>query len=370
MKRVIRDLKRTACCRECAGIPFLLLTMSLICVLFFSCKENIVSPDEVRPVKVSKVRPYSVVELNYTGVVTPKELVNLAFRMGGPLIGVDVVEGTKVNKGDIIARIDLADYSLDMEAKKATYITASQQMERAARLLERNALSKQDYESMRASYENARATYENSLAILEQTTLKAPFSGFIQEKYVENYQEVTPGQKIVCLINPNKLQMQATLPDRALSYITSNPRVYVEFEAYKGERFEAAITEYVQSSPNGSGIPVFVEITDPSFNLDRYRVAIGFSCTIGIQVDIDSNASLMLVPLTAVVQTSQGNNAVFLYVPQEGIVRQRIIEVGEVVNRSYMVVKKGVSANDLVVSAGALRLKDGERVRIFDVNEE
>lgn len=333
--------------------------------LFISCNRNSAPVEVIRPVKVAEVQPYNVMEFSYTGVVTPKELVNLAFRMGGPLTDLNVVEGANIKKGDVVAQMDPSDYRLDMEAKRATFITATQQMERAGRLIERNAISKQDYETITAQYENAKAAFENALSILEQTTLRAPFDGFVQQKYVENYQEVTSGQKIICLINPTALQMQATLPDRALSYITSDPEISVEFDAYKGKRFEAKITEYVQSSPDGSGVPIYVEISDPAFNLGKYRVAIGFSCTIHMAVEINGRSPSLLVPLSSVVVTEKGEKAVYLYLPETEAVEFKIIEGGEVVKKSYMVVTQGLSAGDKVVTAGAVRLKNGQRVRLL-----
>lgn len=341
------------------------MAILLIGCMLASCKEGSIESKVIRPVKVAEVQPYNVMEFSYTGVVTPKELVNLAFRMGGPLIDLKVVEGAEIKKGDVVAQMDPSDYRLDMEAKRATFITATQQKERAGRLLGRNAISRQDYETITAQYENARAAYENSLSILEQTTLRAPFDGFVQQKYVENYQEVTPGQKIICLINPTELQMQATLPDRALSYINSNPKISVEFDTYKGKRFAARITEYVQSSPDGSGVPIYVEISDPAFNLNEYKVAIGFSCNIHLSVDINGSNPSLIVPLSSVVVTGSGEKAVYLYLPDQGVVEKRIIEGGEVVNKSYMVITQGLSVGDIVVSAGAARLKEGERVKLL-----
>lgn len=368
---------------------FAFYVLAVVPIAFVSCHNSARPPGHVRPVKVEAAGTYGVARESYSGVVAPKEFVNLAFRMGGPLVAVNVVEGQSVKAGETIAGLDPADYRLDMEAKRAAFLTAGQQMERAGRLLERNAVSKQDYESLAAQYENARAAYENSRSILEQTTLRAPFDGFIQERYVENYQEVTPGQKIVCLVNPNKLQIQATLPDRALSYITSSPTLWVEFDAYRGVRFSGAITEYVQSSPDGSGVPIFVEVTDPRFNLRDYRVAIGFSCRVELAVDLAKirnsdkagasdgpNVGSVdgptvggpdaVVPLSGVVQMADGNKYVFIYDTISGRVRQQRISGGEIVERSYMVVTRGVAPGDLVVSAGAARLADGERVTLLE----
>ena len=119
---------------------------------------------------------------------------------------------------------------------------------------------------------NAKAAFEYAQNQLEQTKLRAPFDGFIQKKYVENYQKVQAGQGIVCLINPNKLQIQYTMPETNITYFSTPYQIYVEFDNYKGIRFKAKVKEYVEASPDGSGVPVFLYIDDPEFNLNKYKV--------------------------------------------------------------------------------------------------
>ena len=58
---------------------------------------------------------------------------------------------------------------------------------------------------------------------------------------------------IVCLINPNKLQIQYTMPETNITYFSTPYQIYVEFDNYKGIRFKAKVKEYVEASPDGSG---------------------------------------------------------------------------------------------------------------------
>lgn len=344
-----------------------LLVLTLAAAAFFSCKRQTLKENIIRPVKISEVRSFGVTTNIYSGIVSPDQFSNLAFKMSGPLISVNVVEGQRVKKGDIIARIDPSDYQIDFDAKRASYLTAESQMQRARKLLAKNAISKQEFESTSASFENARAAYENSKKTLTETTLKAPFDGFIQEKYVENYQEVRTGDRIVCLINPDKLQMQATLPETALSYITHNPEIYVEFDSYKGKKFKAQIKEYVQSSPDGSGIPIYVSITDPAFNLSKYKVAVGFSCTIELVVKDIEALGWTFVPLSAIVETpDSAEKSVFIYNFDTKTVSQRIVKDAGIVNKTAIVITEGLQVGEFVVSAGATRVIEGQRVKLLN----
>ena len=280
-----------------------------------SCSQPPVKEQGPRPVKLTEVTSLNLVEKSFSGVVSPDQFSDLAFKMSGPLISLNVDEGQKVRTGQVVAEIDPQDFKWEYEAKKASFQTAEAQLQRAKKLLSKQAISKQEYETTEASYSNAKAAFEYAQNQLEQTKLRAPFDGFIQKKYVENYQKVQAGQGIVCLINPNKLQIQYTMPETNITYFSTPYQIYVEFDNYKGIRFKAKVKEYVEASPDGSGVPVFLYIDDPEFNLNKYKVAVGFSCRVVLHIESASfNEGAVLAPLSAIVASEENNDKfVFVY---------------------------------------------------------
>ena len=203
---------------------------------------------------------------------------------------------------------------------------------------------------------------------MEQTKLRAPFDGFIQKKYVENYQKVQMGQGIVCLINPNKLQVQFTMPETNITYFSTPYTIYVEFDNYKGVRFKAKVKEYVEASPDGSGVPVFLYIDDPEFNLEKYKIAVGFSCRVILNIESQSfNEGAVLIPLSAVVadEVNSDNKFVFVYNPQTQKVERRKITEKELVGKDGVVVTEGLKAGEQIVTAGVTRLVEGQQVKVL-----
>ncbi|WP_293707190.1 efflux RND transporter periplasmic adaptor subunit [uncultured Parabacteroides sp.] len=321
-----------------------------------------------RPVKLTEVVSLNVVEKSFSGVVSPDQFSDLAFKMSGPLISLNVEEGQKVRTGQIVAEMDPQDFKWDFEAKKASFQTAQAQLQRAERLLAKQAISQQEYETTKASYSNAQAAFENSQNTLEQTKLRAPFDGFIQKKYVENYQKVQMGQGIVCLINPNKLQIQFTMPETNITYFSTPYTIYVEFDNYKGLRFKAKVKEYVEASPDGSGVPVFLYIDDPAFDLNKYKVAVGFSCRVVLNIESQSfNEGAVLIPLSAIVadEANSSDKFVFVFNPQTQQVERRKITVRELVGKDNVIILQGLKAGERVVTAGATRLVDGQQVKVL-----
>ena len=326
-----------------------------------SCSQPPVKEQGPRPVKLAEVTSLNLVEKSFSGVVSPDQFSDLAFKMSGPLISLKVDEGQKVRTGQVVAEIDPQDFKWEYEAKKASFQTAEAQLQRAKKLLSKQAISKQEYETTEASYSNAKAAFEYAQNQLEQTKLRAPFDGFIQKKYVENYQKVQAGQGIVCLINPNKLQIQYTMPETNITYFSTPYQIYVEFDNYKGIRFKAKVKEYVEASPD------FLYIDDPEFNLNKYKVAVGFSCRVVLHIESASfNEGAVLAPLSAIVASEENNDKfVFVYNAQSQKVERRQIEESGLVGKDNVIITKGLKAGDLVVSAGATRLVEGQQVKVL-----
>lgn len=345
------------------------LKLSLILglsALFAACGSTPREQAQLRPVKIARAEALGKTDKSFSGVVMPDQYSDLAFKVGGPLVKLDVEEGQRVRKGQIVAEVDPLDYRLQYEAKRSSYLTAKSQLERAEKLLAKDAISRQDHESMQANYDNAKAAFENAESQLAETKLKAPFDGFIQKKYVENYQKVQPGTSIVCLVDPNLLKIRFTMPESNLEYFLSDPELFVEFESYKGVHFRAKVKEYVQASNDGSGIPVFLQIADPRFNLRDYNVAVGFTCRVLLRhVNPGMNGSCVVPIASVVAVTGSEDPHLFVFDAVDSTVHLRRVKSDGVTGRGDVIVKEGLEADEQIVVAGSTRLVEGQKVKVL-----
>ncbi|MBD9178622.1 MAG: efflux RND transporter periplasmic adaptor subunit [Odoribacter splanchnicus] len=320
----------------------------------------------VRPVRVVKVESLGAVKKIYTGVVQAEEYSKLAFKVSGPLIAMNVEAGQKVEKGTVVAVVDPLDYNLQYEANKAAYITAKSQMERNKKLLAMQAISKQDYEIAEANFIKAKSAYETSQNTLGDTKLKAPFSGFVEEKYVENYQKVQPGESIIKLVNPDKLEVAFILPETDVRLTRVPMNVRVEFDTYKGTWFTAVVKEFVDASPDGSGIPVKLKITDPRFSRDIYNIYPGFSCKVVLSIEHDV-ADNYIVPLSAVFKDLKTNQvSVWLYEAATNTVKRQKVETEELLGTDSVMIKSGLKDDDMIVVAGVSYITEGQKVKVLN----
>ena len=320
----------------------------------------------VRPVRVVKVESLGAVKKIYTGVVQAEEYSKLAFKVSGPLIAMNVEAGQKVEKGTVVAVVDPLDYNLQYEANKAAYITAKSQMERNKKLLAMQAISKQDYEIAEANFIKAKSAYETSQNTLGDTKLKAPFSGFVEEKYVENYQKVQPGESIIKLVNPDKLEVAFILPETDVRLTRVPMNVRVEFDTYKGTWFTAVVKEFVDASPDGSGIPVKLKITDPRFSRDIYNIYPGFSCKVVLSIEHDVAGSY-IVPLSAVFKDLKTDQvSVWLYEAATNTVKRQKVETEELLGTDSVMIKSGLKDDDMIVVAGVSYITEGQKVKVLN----
>lgn len=343
-----------------------LIVISGICVMVgISCGGKKGNYQEIaRPVRVIKVENLGAMEKMYTGVVEAEEYSKLAFKVSGPLIEMNVNAGQKVKKGTVIAAVDPLDYNLQFEANKAEYLTARSQMERNKKLLAMQAISKQDYEIAEANFVKAQSAYETSQNTLADTRLRAPFDGFVEEKYVENYQKVQPGESIIKLVNPDKLEVNFILPETNVRLTREKMQVSVEFDTYKGKWFKAKVKEFVDASPDGSGIPVRLAIVDSAFNRDHYNVYPGFSCKVILSIDNTSGEGYT-VPLSAVFKDLKTNEtSVWLYNSSDETVKRQEVVAEQLFGTDNVMITSGLKADDVIVIAGVNYITDSQKVSV------
>lgn len=345
-----------------------LIVVSGICAMIgISCGGKKESYQEIaRPVRVVKVESLGAMQKMYTGVVSAEEYSKLAFKVSGPLIEMNVDAGQKVKKGTVIAAVDPLDYNLQFEANRAAYITAKSQLDRNKKLLEMQAISKQEYEIAEANFVKAKSAYETSQNTLADTKLKAPFDGFVEQKYVENYQKVQPGESIIKLVNPDKLEVSFILPETNVRLTREAMQVAVEFDTYKGKWFKAKVKEFVDASPDGSGIPVRLAIVDTAFRRDIYNIYPGFSCKVMLSID-NTNKDGYSVPLSALFKDLKTDEtSVWLYNEADGTVRRQPVGTEQLFGTDKVQIISGLKADDVIVVAGVNYITDGQKVAVVN----
>ena len=343
------------------GKQLFLLLSSLLC--FVGCGGHTRQSAEPRPVKVESVEAVDFIERDFAGMATADDAVNLAFKIAGQIAGVDVSKGDYVKRGQILARLDPRDVELQVAADRAQYERARSQFERTKRLLEHEAVSRQEYESAESAMVQARSTFENTSDLLSETTLRAPYAGVIERTYVDTYQRVTAGQTILRLVNPISTTVEFTMPERSMALLSDSlTRFSVRFDNYPDVRFAARLHTYAKTSSDASGFPVSLKIDKAA--IVPYNISPGMTCQVTIS-SADPHSADVAVPLTAIYAPAEGGEYVGVVTEQNSVERRSVV-LGEIFGRDRVVVESGLKVGEKVVVAGVYRLREGEKVKIIN----
>ncbi|MFI3316549.1 MAG: efflux RND transporter periplasmic adaptor subunit [Rikenellaceae bacterium] len=330
--------------------------------LLFGCGRTTTKSVVVRPVKSVIAQSAEYIDKDFVGMASADNAVNLAFKVSGQILDIPVSTGQSVAKGALLAELDPRDFQLTVAADLSAFEQASSRLARTKRLLEREAVSRQEYEESLSAYTRAESTYENSKEILDQTSLRAPFAAVVERVDVDTYERIQSGQTIMRIVQPLSSSVEFTIPESSLQSIAQpTTQFYVTFDNYRDVRFSATLKEYAVTTSQSSGFPVKLTIENPSPEL--YAIAPGFSCVVTVKSE-DPNRGAISLPLSAIYAPASGGTYVWI-VDAQDCVKRRKVELGELYSTDRVVVKHGVESGERVVVAGVYQLEEGAKVKLI-----
>ncbi|MEL7198679.1 MAG: efflux RND transporter periplasmic adaptor subunit [Pseudomonadota bacterium] len=325
--------------------------------------QDEVSPQPAKPVKLQMVQKATTQQSNnLPAVVRSVRTTDLAFQVGGQIVEWNAIDGTEFKRGQVIARLDARSFQAAVDQAEAQYNNANSEYERAARLIEQDAISRSILESRDAQRQIAKASLDTARKNLSDTVLRAPFSGFIGRSNVEQFQNVAP-QQAVLVLQSQAVEAIVNVPG---SFVLNSNRVryyntFVELDAAPGRRFEAVFREATAQAD--SSTQTFEGHF--SFNAPADLVVLnGMTATLFFEtelIDEDPSSDGASVPLAAIM--AEGDQR-FVWVVQgpERVIARRNVTVAEGIGKS-LVVTDGLEAGETIVAAGGAYLEAGDRVR-------
>jgi membrane fusion protein, multidrug efflux system len=231
-------------------------------------------------------------------------------------------------------------------------------LQRDEKQLAAHGVAQATVDSDAANLKVARAQVAAQQAVMAEKVVRAPFDGKLGVRQVDVGQYLAPGTPIVTLQQLDPMFVDFYLPQQALGRIAVGQKVEVTADAYPGRTFEGTV-----SSLNSK--------VDPSSRMLQVRASIpnadgallpGMYLT--VSVASGPPQSLVTIPLSAVAFNPYGS---LVYVVHEEdsktVVKEQFVTTGA--SRGDQVsILKGVGADDVVVTAGQLKLHNGSAVKI------
>jgi RND family efflux transporter MFP subunit len=321
-----------------------------------------------RPAKIFQVQDGGQAEYrSFPAEVEANGNSLLAFRVGGQIAEVLVKGGEDVTEGDLLARLDPADFLLEVEDKTSRYTLAESQFERAKKLAEKNLVARSDYDVAAAMLGVARAALSVAKANYEYTFLRAPFSGIIAKVAIETFENVSARQSVLLLQTRDQVDISVQIPENVISRVKEGTgyQPTVIFDTHPHESYVASIKEW-DSQPDASTRTYKVVFTMRS--PEKFRVLPGMSATLRIDMTMvtEVDSERYMLPIGAVIPSvgtplASENRSIWKVDSTTGRVHLAEVTVGEI-RRDSIEVLSGVEAGDEIVAVGAHYLEEGMRV--------
>jgi membrane fusion protein (multidrug efflux system) len=299
--------------------------------------------------------------LELQGSVQTKQNLVIYPEMGGILNRVYVKEGQRVSKGQLLASIDdgglrqqVAQLQIQADLAKTTF-------ERQERLWNQKIGSEIQYLQAKSSYEAQQKAVSQLKSQLEKSSVRAPFSGVIDDVISEQGSVVSPGQsQLMRIVNLRDMYIETDVPESYISSVSKNKDVLVEFPVL-GKTMNAKIRQ-TGNFINPANRTFKIEIAVP--NKDR---AIKPNLTAKLKINDYTNENAILIPQDIISENANGEQYIYVVKDKNGkyaIADQVIIETGKT-QGDVIEVLKGLEKNDVeIIQEGARSVRNQQEVEI------
>jgi RND family efflux transporter MFP subunit len=298
--------------------------------------------------------------LRFPGRVRAVQRAELAFNVPGQIIELPVKEGQKLAAGDLIARLDPANFEVRLASARAEFDKARTDYERVRKIWEQSqAVAEAEVDQKRTAMEVARASFDTARKDLEDTRLTAPFDGTVTRRHVENFSNVQAKQAVVSLQNPQDLEIVINVPERVVRNEPSRVNGYASFEGMPDLRIPVTLKAFsAEADPQTQTYEAVLGLDKPS----GMTILPGMSAEVFAQGGAGEADTALAIPLKAVFAGPDGRPHVWVVDPDSARVSQRAIETGAVQGGDILV-SAGLSAGERIVTAGVSQLREGMLVR-------
>jgi len=302
------------------------------------------------PVDVDTARRGSVVDaVRATGRIEALQQVELRSDEQGRVVELLFVEGQAVREGDPLVRVDDALLRAQAERARADRDLALQQRERVRRLRADNAASPADLERVEAQARSAEAALNVLELQVARSTVRAPFSGVIGQKFVDVGDYVTSATRLLTLQTTNPQRAVIEVPERYAGALRRGQSI--EFSvAAQPERIFRARVDFIDPVVQPASRTIVVKALAPN-GAGQLRTGMFIEARLAVATRNDA----IVVPEDAIQPLRTANVA---WAVVDGHASRRVVQLGTRSQGTVEIVS-GVEAGELVVVGGLDRMSDG-----------
>lgn len=291
--------------------------------------------------------------ISLSGSIEANEQIEIRSEVSGIVENISFTEGSNVSKGQVLFKVNDIELRAQLAQAKTRESLASENERRAKLLLQKEAISQEEYDIASADYRTAKAQTQLIQAQIGKTTVRAPFSGKIGLRSISPGTYVTPSTLIAKLVSTNPLKITFSIPEKYATEISKNntisftvPNIAETFTAkiYALEPAIEATTRTLQiraltDNSNGKLLPgTFANIELPLKNIK----------------------DAIIIPTEAIVPIQDGKK---VFIANNGKAKEVKVETLTRTDKD-VVITSGLKIGDTVLTSGVMSLKNEDDIKV------
>ena len=344
-------------------IIYILLVASIVALAIYRISDNKKENSQGKQksggqAKVTVVgmvlKPQEFAEnLSLSGTLEANEQIEIRSEISGIVESIKFKEGSKVSKGQVLFTVNDLELRAQLAKVQTAQRLAAENERRAKLLLEKEAISQEEYDISEADFQFAKAESQLVSAQLAKATVRAPFSGTIGLRYISQGTYVTPTTPIAALVNTDQLKITFSIPEKYAAQIALKDRVTFTTTNAK-EQYTATIY----------AIEPEVELTTRTLKMraiaDNMKGKLIPGTFANVLLPLATVKNALLVPTESLIPIQNGKK---IFVSENGLAKEVIVETGSRTESSVNVLS-GLKPGDTILTSGVMMLRNGTPVKV------
>ncbi|WP_281225157.1 efflux RND transporter periplasmic adaptor subunit [Flavobacterium aquiphilum] len=292
--------------------------------------------------------------LSLSGSIEANEQIEIHSEVSGIVEGIYFQEGSNVSKGQILFKVNDIELRAQLAQAATKESLAAENERRAKLLLQKEAISQEEYDIARTDYKSAQAQTQLIKAQISKTSVRAPFSGKIGLRAISPGTYITPSVLVAKLVNISKLKITFSIPEKYASQVKTNTNLTFTVEG-STEQFTAKVYAIEPEVAVATRTLQVRAITENS----QGKLLPGTFANVALPLSIIKDA--IVVPTEAIIPIQDGKK---VFIAKNGMAKEVKVETATRTDASVLVLS-GLKAGDTLLTSGVMALKDSTKVKVI-----
>lgn len=292
------------------------------------------------------IKPSVITEyVNSTGTLLPDEEVDLSFETSGKIVSILFKEGTRVNKGDLLGKINDRHLQAQLLKLEAQHKLVEEKEFRQRSLLDKDAISRESYDQVVTELQSIEADILLIRARIAETELRAPFDGKIGLRFYSEGSYASPSTKIARLVKVSPLKIKFSIPERYAGEIVSGYPIIFTIDEKQYSAKVYAVEPMVDIKTRAIILSALYPNSNEELKPGRYAE---------VSLRLSELTNAISIPTEAIIPEMDGEK-VFIY--RSGKATKVEVSTG-LRTESSIQITDGLNFGDTLITTGILQMRE------------